>query len=149
MDIGSWNSWPSRQLSNFALSPFVIDGVECSSMEGFIQALKFENPEMQKVVCKLVGKAAKFKGKGKKWWKRPENKQMFWLGKPMKAHSDEHLGLVRRALKCKFTQHDGSKRALIATRNAVLTHSIGKNDRTALRTNDFCRMLTNIRKEIA
>ena len=30
---------------------------------------KFQDPEMQKHVCTLVGKAAKFKGKKKKWWK--------------------------------------------------------------------------------
>ena len=66
MDIGSQNGWPASALSNFAPHPFIIDGVECASMEGFLQSLKFKNPEMQKEVCKLVGKAAKFKGKKKK-----------------------------------------------------------------------------------
>lgn len=66
MDIGSDSGFPSATLSNFAPHPFVIDGVECNSMEGFLQSLKFSNPEMQKEVCKLVGKAAKFKGKKKK-----------------------------------------------------------------------------------
>ena len=65
MDIGSGSGFPSGTLSNFAPHPFVIDGVECNSMEGFLQSLKFSNPEMQKEVCKLVGKAAKFKGKKK------------------------------------------------------------------------------------
>lgn len=66
MDIGSGSGFPSGTLSNFAPHPFVIDGVECNSMEGFLQSLKFSNPEMQAEVCKLVGKAAKFKGKRKK-----------------------------------------------------------------------------------
>lgn len=35
-------------------------------MEGLLQSFKFENHEMQKEVCKLVGKKAKFKGKKKK-----------------------------------------------------------------------------------
>ena len=65
MDIGSGSGFPSGTLSNFAPHPFVIDGVECNSMEGFLQSLKFSNPEMQAEVCKLVGKAAKFKAKRK------------------------------------------------------------------------------------
>jgi predicted NAD-dependent protein-ADP-ribosyltransferase YbiA (DUF1768 family) len=46
MDIGSGSGFPSAALSNFAPHPFVIDGVECNSMEGFLQSLKFSNPEM-------------------------------------------------------------------------------------------------------
>ena len=67
MDIGSGSGYPSSNLSNFSPHGFVVDGVECASMEGFLQSLKFQDPEMQKHVCTLVGKAAKFKGKKKKW----------------------------------------------------------------------------------
>lgn len=66
MDIGSGTGYPSAALSNFAPHAFTIDGIECASMEGFLQSLKFENPEIQRQVCTLVGKAAKFKGKKKK-----------------------------------------------------------------------------------
>lgn len=66
MDIGSGSGYPSSNLSNFSPHGFVVDGVECASMEGFLQSLKFQDPEMQKHVCTLVGKAAKFKGKKKK-----------------------------------------------------------------------------------
>lgn len=79
MDIGSGTGFPSATLSNFAPHPFVIDGVECNSMEGFLQSLKFSNPEMQKEVCKLVGKAAKFKGK-----KRNGGARKFYIGKAQK-----------------------------------------------------------------
>ena len=47
MDIGSGKGYPENSLSNFAPHKFVIDGVECNSMEGFLQSLKFSNPEMQ------------------------------------------------------------------------------------------------------
>jgi predicted NAD-dependent protein-ADP-ribosyltransferase YbiA (DUF1768 family) len=50
MDIGSGKSYPLNALSNFAPHPFRVDGVECNSMEGFLQSLKFKNPEMQKYV---------------------------------------------------------------------------------------------------
>lgn len=65
VDIGSSSGYPSGALSNFAPHPFVIDEVECNSMKGFLQSLKFSDPEIQKEVCKLVGKAAKFKDKKK------------------------------------------------------------------------------------
>ena len=55
MDIGSKKGYPSSALSNFAPHPFVFDGIECSSMEGLLQAFKFKNADMQVEVCKLVG----------------------------------------------------------------------------------------------
>lgn len=84
MDIGSGNSYPASSLSNFAPHPFVIDGIECNSMEGFLQSLKFKNIDMQKYVCSLVGKSAKFKGKKKKWWK---TQTLYWQGKEYKRNS--------------------------------------------------------------
>lgn len=69
MDIGSGTGYPSADLSNFSPHVFTVDGIECNSMEGFLQSLKFQDPEMQKHVCTLVRKKAKFKGENKKWWK--------------------------------------------------------------------------------
>ena len=42
MDIGSGKGYPSSSLSNFAPHEFVIDGITCQSMEGFLQSLKFQ-----------------------------------------------------------------------------------------------------------
>ena len=67
MDIGSRNSYPADSLSNFSPHPFTIDGIECASMEGFLQGLKFKNPDMQIEICKLVGIKAKNKGRKKNW----------------------------------------------------------------------------------
>lgn len=65
MDIGKGSGGVSGRLSNFTPRRFVFDGVNCNSIEGVLQSFKFKNPEMQKEVCKLVGSAAKFKGKKK------------------------------------------------------------------------------------
>ena len=67
MDIGSGKEYPSNALSNFSPHPFEIDGVKCNSMEGFLQGIKFESPEMQEYVCSLVGFGAKKKGRNKNW----------------------------------------------------------------------------------
>lgn len=77
MDIGSGKGYPSSALSNFSPHPFVLDGVEIASCEGWLQSLKFSNVEMQREVCKLVGLKAKFKGKPKKWFL---TQKLYWNG---------------------------------------------------------------------
>ena len=146
MDIGSGNGYPEGALSNFAPHPFVVDGIECASMEGFLQSLKFSNPEMQKEVCKMVGKQAKFKGKKKKWWR---TQTLYWKGVPIKRNSDDYQELLDKAFNA-LSKNEGFKKALLATRNATLTHSIGKNkpSETVLTTKEFVSRLTRIRNEL-
>ena len=146
MDIGSGQSYPCNALSNFAPHPFIIDGIECASMEGFLQSLKFKNVDMQKHVCTLVGKAAKFKGKDKKWWKE---QKLYWQEKEIDRHSDEYQILLNRAFNALF-QNTGFKKALEASKPAVLTHSIGKTDpsRTVLTQAEFCGRLMKLRAGI-
>ena len=146
MDIGSGSGFPSGTLSNFAPHPFVIDGVECNSMEGFLQSLKFSNPEMQKEVCKLVGKAAKFKGKKKKWWR---TQTLYWQGTEIPRDSQEYQDLLDRAFDA-LAQNSSFRAALLATGNSVLTHSIGKTKitETVLTRQEFCSRLTKIRERI-
>ena len=62
MDIRSNGSYPGSDLSNFDPHRFWLDGVECGSMEGLLQSLKFEEVPLQAKMCKLVGKAAKRRG---------------------------------------------------------------------------------------
>lgn len=146
MDIGSGNTYPSNALSNFAPHPFVIEGIECNSMEGFLQSLKFENPEMQKEVCKLVGKQAKFKGKKKKWWR---TQTLFWKGKSIKRDSEEYQELITKAYDCLYT-NEGFRRALSATKGCSLTHSIGKNkiSETVLTEREFIKQLNRLRYKL-
>lgn len=144
MDIGSGNGYPSAALSNFAPHPFVFDGVECNSMEGLLQSFKFSNPEMQKEVCKLVGKQAKFKGKNKKWYK---TQTLYWQGVEYKRDSQEYQELLDRAYAALAT-NEGFRCALLLTGDAPLTHSIGKikQNETILTRNEFCSRLMNIRR---
>ena len=146
MDIGSGTGFPSASLSNFAPHTFVIDGIECASMEGFLQSLKFSNPEMQKEVCKLVGKAAKFKGKKKKWWR---TQTLFWQGQSFKRDSQEYQELLDRAFDA-LSQNSSFQKALLATKDAVLTHSIGKTKitETVLTVQEFVSRLTRIRNNL-
>jgi len=146
MDIGSGNTYPAGALSNFAPHPFEIDGIPCNSMEGFLQSLKFKSEDMQKEVCLLVGKKAKFKGKKKNWY---ITQTLWWKGVEIDRHSQEYQDLLDKAFGL-LAKNTKFRSALLATQNAVLTHSIGKRDahKTILTTQEFCSRLTRIREQM-
>lgn len=146
MDIGSGNGYPESALSNFAPHQFEIDGITCHSMEGFLQSLKFQNPDMQAHVCTLVGKKAKFKGKKKKWYR---SQTLYWQGQEINRHGQEYQDLLDKAFEA-LGQNQGFKKALLATQNATLTHSIGKNKatETILTKQEFCSRLTKLRTKL-
>lgn len=144
MNIGSKSGYPSSSLSNFAGHRFTIDGIECYSMEGFLQSLKFKSPEMQVVVCKLIGKAAKFKGKPKKWYRE---QILYWKGKEIARTSKEYQDLLDRAFQAMYDQSKSFRDALEASKGATLTHSMGKSNQseTVLTNTEFLSRLTKLR----
>lgn len=148
MDIGSGKGYPSSALSNFAPHPFVLDGVECASMEGFLQSLKFDKPHIQVEVCKLVGIAAKRRGqKRNKAWKSTQT--LWWQGTAYSRTSPEYQALLDRAFSA-LAKNDSFRRALLETGNAVLRHSLGKHNpkETVLTEGEFCLRLMHIRRQI-
>jgi len=142
MEIRSGQKYPAGALSNFAPHPFVIDGVECASMEGFLQSLKSPNPEVQKQICTMVGLAAKRRG-NKRWL------YLYWQGKKIDRFGEEYQELLDRAYNA-LAQNEGFRRALLATGDAVLTHSIGrrKEKETILTRSEFCGRLMRIRERL-
>lgn len=146
MDIGSGNGYPSASLSNFAPHPFIIDGVECASMEGFLQSLKFSSKEMQEYVCTLVGKKAKFKGKKKAWWR---TQTLYWRGVAIKRNSDDYQELLDRAFDA-LAKNEKFQNALLATGDARLSHRMGKSkeSETVLTQTEFCSRLVRLRSEL-
>lgn len=143
MDIGSGKAYPSNSLSNFAPHPFEIDGIECNSMEGFLQGLKFKSPEMQTEVCKLVGYAAKKKGRNKNW---QQSQTLYWKGVAIPRKSKEYQDLLDRAYEALY-ENNKFKKALSASGTATLTHSIGRSSEkeTVLTKSEFCSRLTKLR----
>jgi predicted NAD-dependent protein-ADP-ribosyltransferase YbiA (DUF1768 family) len=148
MDIGSKKGYPSSALSNFAPHPFYFDGIWCASMEGLLQAFKFKDANVQVEVCKLVGLKAKYRGKKRnKAWKRIQT--LWWMHKEYKRGSDEYQELLDRAYDALATNTKFQK-ALLATGNAVLKHTIGSSDpsNTVLTRQEFCSRLTKIRERL-
>lgn len=146
IDIGSGNGYPSSALSNFSPYQFEVDGVQCNSMEGFLQSLKFSNVDMQNHVCTLVGKKAKFKGKKKRWYR---TQTLYWQGEEIDRHSERYQEILDNAFNS-LTKNKKFQKALLASGNATLTHSMGKKDpsKTILTVREFCGRLTKIRAEL-
>lgn len=145
MDISSRSSYPSSSLSNFSPHPFEIDGVECASMEGFLQSLKFKDPDVQASVCKLVGLAAKRRGSRKNWQR---NQTLYWRSREINRHSQEYQDLLDRAYSA-LNGNSKFRAALEASGDAVFTHSIGRSNEseTVLTTREFVSRLHRLRRE--
>lgn len=143
MDIGSGKSYPSNSLSNFAPHPFEIDGVQCNSAEGFLQSLKFKSVDMQEEVCKLVGYAAKKKGRNKNW---QQSQTLYWKGIEIKRKSQQYQDLLDKAYT-RLYENTKFRAALEATKGMTLTHSIGKTseNETVLTIREFCSRLRKLR----
>jgi len=148
MDIGSGTGFPTANLSNFHPHAFVFDGVECASMEGLLQSLKFDKPHIQVEVCKLVGLAAKRRGKNRnRAWKPRQT--LWWKGVAIRRDSREYQELLDRAFDALAT-NASFQRALLATQQSALTHTIGRTNShdTVLTVNEFCSRLLKIRARL-
>lgn len=101
---------------------------------------------MQEEVCKLVGKAAKMRGAKKNWQK---TQTLYWRGVPIQRSSIGYQILLDRAYDALATNAKFQK-ALLATGNATLTHSIGrkKTSETVLTVQEFCSRLESIRRDL-
>lgn len=149
MDIGSGSRYPSSALSNFSPHAFVFDDVPCGSMEGLLQSFKFDKEHVQVEVCKLVGLAAKYRGKKRnKAWKSRQT--LWWKGVAYDRHGTAYQDLVDRAYRAMFEQNDAFRRALQASHPAALTHSMGcnKESDTVLTEREFCSRLMALRAEL-
>lgn len=133
------------ELSNFTEHHFTLDGVECASMEGFLQSLKYPCPKKQREICRLTGKTAKEAGDGKILWKLLH--EAFWQGKRYDRLSPEFRELIFRAYSAMYAQNAPLREALEASRGARLCHSIGEPNpkKTILTEREFICMLYRLR----
>lgn len=137
-------------LSNFAHTPFILDGVSCASVEGFIQGLKCEDPEKQRRICAQYGFQAKRAGTRKRNQKVRRLQTVWWQGESISFRSEAYYALIQRALHAKFAEHGPSRAALLSTGSAELVHETGKPEKpsTSLPVQYFVGMLLEIRREL-
>ncbi len=114
------------RLSNFTDRPFVVDGVQCAGLEGFMQALKCKDAVVQKEICMLSGKAAKKRGEAFDDWKLGQ--QLWWQSVSYDRSGRPYYELVSRVYDAVYDQDPSLKADLLATGFEDITHSIGKTD---------------------
>ncbi len=119
-------------------------------MEGFLQSLKYENVNSQKVTAKLVGFAAKKKGRGRNpYWQSKQT--LWWMGMPIKRDSKSYQELLTTAYDAMFNQSESLRNDLAGCKNVIFTHSIGHNNEkeTVLTEREFCKQMHRLRDKIA
>lgn len=116
---------PLDLISNFAATPFILDGLWYASIEGFWQSLRFADPKDRARVAKLVGRAAKQVGSDTA---APE--RFDYNGQTMAWGTWAHWRLMRRACLAKFEQNEAAREALLSTRGRPLIHKVRRDSRS-------------------
>lgn len=143
IDIFSGGNYPSGALSNFNRYPFIFIGLKIESMEGFLQGLKFKSISEQNELFSLYGLKAKRIGSKKKI----KDQILYIQGRPIHRLSEKYFKIVRLAYFTMAKSNPDFCKALLATGNKQIRHSVGKSDKmsTILTENEFCDILTEIR----
>jgi predicted NAD-dependent protein-ADP-ribosyltransferase YbiA (DUF1768 family) len=136
-----------RALSNFAHTPFVLDGVEFGSVEAFYVWLLLSGTSATEhrkdKVRGLYGLHAKRLG--------PKHKPEFLIyrSERIRLGSPEHHSLVKRALRAKLDAHPNIARELVETGDRPLIHETGSPDHpdAEFSRHVFCRLLAELRDE--
>lgn len=145
------NDKTAAALSNFAEYPFEMDGIQITSMESFLQSLKFKNKKKQIKICRMSGKKAKRKGKFNNVWKW-NGGNLYWQGKRINRFSNEYQKLLNSVYAVLFDNNEDFRNALLSTidENGVqklFTHSVGKDNPqdTILTSDEFTGRLYLLR----
>lgn len=146
MEVGI-DQYPYNMLSNFYPHRFDIDGIACSSMEGFLQSLKFKDRETQIRVCSLVGVSAKRMGKAGNSWKTTQT--LWWNNTPYERRGEPYQRLLDRAFLFLST-NETFKKALLETGSEPLEHTMGSvfEEQTVLTRREFISRLEDLRTKL-
>jgi len=140
------DDWRGVALSNFCLSPFVLDGVLIASVEGFIQGIKFPPSDPVRTLA-----FAAYGFTAKEFSAHAAGQSIWWGDETHNYASPGHLALIERALRARIAQNSGLQAALLSTGAAPIVHETGvlESSKTSLKTADFCRIMTSIRRDLS
>ncbi len=114
-----------RLISNFAHTPFELDGATYASVEAFWQGLKFPDETDRRRIAALHGAEAKRAGD-----EAPAAESFEHGGVVHRVGGREHWALMERACRAKFTQHPAACDALLGTGTRPLTHRMRRDSRS-------------------
>lgn len=139
----------SAPLSNLFPHKFVIDGVECQSMESFIQSLRERDIELQKSICSDYSGMMAYKMRlALNDWRKEGD--VYWQGKTICRYSDEYTLLMTKAYDCLFEQNILFKTVLKRFKDYHLIHSIGCDDisETLLTEHEYRYQLNRLKSKL-
>jgi len=115
-----------RQMSNFAISPFIFNGLEWNTVEHAFQAAKFINTDKQLYFSFSLNSGSEFsKQSGNEARKR---RKSIVLNKDELAKWDEVKNSIMKELwLARFTQDEQSKNVLLLTQDAELWHGMPRS----------------------
>lgn len=134
-----------RLMSNFARTPFLLDGVMYASVEGFYVSLKFLDDAKRAKMAGLYGAVVKRMGMRSRLTSSHYRGEWFALG------SEGHFALVKRAIRAKLAAHPHIAAAFVATRPRPIVHETGRLNGPGSEFPDavFCEILAELREELA
>jgi predicted NAD-dependent protein-ADP-ribosyltransferase YbiA (DUF1768 family) len=106
-------------ISNFAHTPFVLDGRAYASTEGFWQGLKFPDEADRRRLAALWGSDARDAGHD-----AVAAEHLHYAGARVRVGAFDHWQLMKRACAAKFEQHAQARAALISTGTRPLVHEV-------------------------
>ncbi len=138
-----------RMLSNFAHTPFELDGVHYESVEAFWQSIKFPEGSKDRVkTAGLVGGTAKKAGKLTR-----DREEIQYQGQTIEVGSPEHHELMKRAIRAKLERNPEALKLLLDTGEKQITHVLKTPDGRILPDSKtipgavFSQILMNLREE--
>jgi predicted NAD-dependent protein-ADP-ribosyltransferase YbiA (DUF1768 family) len=137
-------NWMARSLSNFAEHEFILDGIQISCFEAFLQSLKFSDPEGQQEILSMSGKDAKKAGSNQQWEKAG---WLYWNGHAYHRNSREYRLLLEGAYDA-LLEKPNFRAALAASKGKLLIHTVGRMRHTVLTSMEFCWILMKKRRQL-
>jgi predicted NAD-dependent protein-ADP-ribosyltransferase YbiA (DUF1768 family) len=117
INITSRSPAPLDVISNFAPTPFDLDGERYASVESFWQGLKFATRRERREIAELPGPAARKAGE-----KVGYGATIEYAGVEIVVGTWAHWQLMQRATEAKFAQNEAAREVLLATAPRPLTH---------------------------
>jgi len=126
LNIGYRSSdWRIKLISNFAPTPFELDGRVYASVEGFWQGLKFPAASDRRRIAELYAGTAKRAGEA-----AVPSETFEYEGARIYPGTHSHWNLMERACWAKFSQDEDARSALLATGARPITHVMRRDSTT-------------------